>query len=77
MNNCPNCGAVVSIYDKRCPYCGRQNHITIDDILNTSVKGGYISEEQVYEDIDIYRDANGRLHRAVAKPKRVVTIIEK
>ena len=75
MSNCPNCGAVVSIYDKICPYCGRQNHITVDDIMNTPIKGAYI-EQNTAQLYDTYRDAYGVLHRTKLKPIKTITITE-
>ena len=76
MDNCPNCGANVSIYDRFCPYCGRQNHITVDDILNTPVKNGYVSECQSDRMYESYRDARGVLHRVCVGTHRTITIEE-
>lgn len=73
--NCPNCGAIVSIGDKHCPYCGRQNFVSVDDILNTPIQKGYIAIRENYE-CDSYRTADGTLHRAVSKPHRIITIVE-
>lgn len=77
--NCPNCGAIIQTSDKYCEYCGTQNNFSIEDVMKTEIFcDGYVSEMRtVYEDINVYRDANGRLHRLVSKPKRIITIIEK
>lgn len=73
--NCPNCGAVVSIYDRCCPYCGRQNFITIDDIMNKPKRGCYVSVSSI-DELNNYRTADGTLHRAISKPHKIITIVE-
>jgi len=77
--NCPNCGAIIKTSDKYCEYCGTQNSFSIEDVMKTGIFcDGYVAEKRtVYEDVDVYYDIYGRLHRSKVKPKRIITIIEK
>ena len=75
--NCPNCGAIIKTSDKYCEYCGTQNSFSVDDLLKTKIFcDGYVAEERIEYDDEIWRDAKGLLHRVRSKPKRTITIIE-
>lgn len=76
--NCPNCGAIVHLNDNYCEYCGNQNFINIDDILNKPkmIKGGYVSEWHDDYIYDSYRTADGKLHRVKKQLKKTITITE-
>ena len=73
--NCPNCGAVLDLSKNVCEYCETPIRIPIDYVSNKPITGGYTSISY-HDELNVYRTADGTLHRSVSKPKKVITIVE-
>ena len=73
--NCPNCGAVLDLSKNVCEYCETPIRIPIDDISRKPISGGYTCISY-HDELNNYRTADGRFHRSVSNPKRVITIVE-